>query len=383
MTEVATEIKKEEPKSAIAGQASALDGLLSPAEEQALQTEISKEITAVTQPATQATATATQSAEVVQPTTTTPVVPVTETNAELLKKSTFLNDITATTPIELKDWDAAAKYVSDNTGIEVKTFSDIQKVITESKTYKEKVAVLPELQSKVQNFENIWANMPDDLHKANMAWLKKEDYRAVLKKELSETIDITIPFEKQDKKTLLDFFYPGKFSSEDYEEEDRKDVEFAYNSVKEKEFPSYVKSIGESRENYRKKLNDQETAQQEMLKSSAQESYSALTKNMNLAEPNKQAIAKVMEGGYSSVAALFFTTDGKWKPDAAEKLNYLLHAKADLELAKKIIKNQVQSATNENIVTRMADHPTVSNTTNTANLTPEQIAFQEIEKRAS
>lgn len=373
-------IENKEQTTPLIGQINGLDGLLSQQELQDIATEVQKNNPKPTeQPPTE---TKVVENKVENKTETTIVPPVktkttiTDENKELLKKTTFLSDTvtTPTTPIEIKEWVDGASYLSKETGIEVKELSDISKVVKEFKSYKEQIEVLPELKSKVTSFENIWAKMPDDLHKAMSAWLKQEDYRSILKKELSETIDITVPFEKQDEKALLDFFHPGKFSIEDYEDDENKAVKFALDNIKEKEFPSYVKSIGDARSNYRKNLESQKEEYEEKLKTSASESFTTLTKNMNLAEPNKQAIAKVMDGGNRVLYSIFFTDDGKWKPDAAEKINYLLHAKSDLEIAKKVITNQAISKANEEIVTRGADNPTIKKQTETSSVTAEQAA---------
>ena len=368
------------------GQIEALDGLLSQEELQSIAAENQK----LNPKPTDTTVAETNAVETKKETeVTTPIVtPVktetttlTDENKELLKNTTFLSNTVTDTdnPIEIKEWVDGATYLSKETGIEVKELSDISKVVKEFKTYKEQVEGLPDLKSKVTNFENIWAKMPDDLHKAMNAWLKQEDYRSILKKELSETIDITVPFEKQDEKTLLDFFHPGKFSIEDYEDEENKAVKFALDNIKEKEFPNYVKSIGDARTNYRKNLDLQKQDHEDKLKTSATESFTTLTKNMNLAEPNKQAIAKVMDGGDRVLYSIFFTDDGKWKADAAEKINYLLHAKSDLEIAKKVITNQAMSKANEEIVTRGADNPTIKKQTETSTITAEQAADKIVE----
>ena len=89
-----------------------------------------------------------------------------------------------------------------------------------------------------------------------------------------------------------------------------------------------------------------------------------------------------MEGGVKSVMNYLFTDDGKWKPDAAEKINILLHAKQDLEVAKKFIKNQTLSSANEDIVTRMHDNPNIQGTgaATASKLTPEQEAEMIVNK---
>jgi hypothetical protein len=320
-------------------------------------------------------------------TPTTPVVEVPKTevktetpsNLDELKKTTFFADLatTPTTPVEIKDWDTAAKFMSETTGTEIKDFSDVQKLTTEYKSLKEQSGKITDYENKLNNFENIFASLPDDLFEATQRFLRKEDYKSFLKDGLKDTIDFNIPFEKQTKKEILDYYFPGKFSDEDYQDEDNKAVSFAMEQANLK-FADEKKASETKKITYREKHDQDQQAIAEKLKTTAVSSWNNFSQGKNIEAARKNKLATIMEGGYNGVFGMLFDKDGGWKTDAAENLASLLFAKEDNAIAKRVI--QSQAKTIEEFISRGADNPTIKKSSVQGETTEEDAAKKYVEQ---
>lgn len=301
-----------------------------------------------------------------------------KTNSALedLKKTTFFADVNTTpaTPVELKEWNDAAKYITDGTGIEVKEFSDIQKIVTDYNAVKETAGKAAEYQKTVEAFETIWNKLPDEVIAINMMALNSEDYRSKMKELVKDTIDYNVPFEKQDKKEMLDYYFPGKFSAEDYEDEDNKAISFAVEQAAAKY--ATEKKEKDSRPTYREQYEKKQEATNKVIRESAINSYNTFAKDRNIDPARKDKIGNIMSGGVQSIVNTFFDEKtGGWKPEAFELLTILYYAKEDIQITKKVIENLTKTATTEEMLSRGHDKPTApAGGREASKLTPEQAA---------
>ena len=305
-------------------------------------------------------------------------------NADLdaLKKTTLFSDVatTPTTPIEIKDWEAAAKYLSENTGAEIKDFSDVSKIATEYKTLKEQSAKTADYENKVNSFENIFSNLPDDLFEAVQRHLRKDDYRSFLKEQLKDTIDFTIPVDKYSQKELLDYYYSGKFSAEDYENEDKKEVIDVLTEEAKKKFAA-DKHVNDNRPTYRQKYAEQQQVVAEKIRTTALSSWNTFSQGKTIDNSRKDKMGSILESGYPALYEMFFDKEGGYKPDAAERLFNTLYAKEEIEVAKRMLISQAKTI--EDFISRGADNPNVKKSSTSGEPNQEELAKQYVKNLKS
>lgn len=292
--------------------------------------------------------------EVISKEAATPDPKSAENPEELLKNTTFFNKtIVKEEPVVLKDWDETAKYLSENTGLEVKEPTDISKVVSEYKSLKEISGKAQEFEKKVKGFEAIFDNLPDEVFGVVQAALKNEDYRALMKDMIKETIDFNIPFDKQDKKEMLNYFYPGKFSDDDFEDEDNNAVKFALEEASKKY--SDAKKANDSKPTFKQRFEEKTASEKKLINESALASWNTFSQGKQIDDSRKNKIGSMLESGWNGIYNTLFDEKGAWKPDAAEKLFWMQYATEELAIAEKVIAAKAKSKAVEEMIDRGAD----------------------------
>jgi hypothetical protein len=258
--------------------------------------------------------------------------------------------------VSFNDLNEAISFLSEKTGMDMKSPSDLATLVDSYSSIKSERERLLNENNDILRFKQVFETMPDDLFNAVNLWASDKDYRDFLRAEISEKLDFSKPFHKQDKEAIVNFYYPGKFSKEELSEEGNQKVAFALEQAEAK----YSKDQDElkNRPSYRDKYLEEERKYKEKLDSSrkkAEDYFNSL--NVNLNDEQKKAVNDIIKGGQVSVLREFVNDDGTWKEDAYEKALYMKHAKEIIDTMEKFISRRVESKANEQFVQRGKDEP--------------------------
>ena len=246
-------------------------------------------------------------------------------------------------------------------------------MISEFKTLKENSGKAQEYEQKVKGYEQIFNAIPDEVFGIVQAALKNEDYRTLMKDLIKETIDFNIPFDKQDKKEMLNYFYPGKFSEEDYEDEDNSAVKFALGEASKKY--SDAKKVNESKPTFKQKFEEKSTAEKKLINETAITSWNTFSQGKQIDDSRKDKIGSILEGGWNAVYKTLFDEKGGWKPEAAEKIFWMQYATEELAIAERVIAAKAKTRAVEEIIDRGNDKPnTQGNSKGSPSITKEEAA---------
>lgn len=141
---------------------------------------------------------------------------------------------TETETVEVTDLKGLAGYLKTEGLFDLKDETEIPKFIDEVKMMKEKMNGWDEKEQKLSSYDNLFVSMPDIIYKAIDKWAKNEDYESELRTYFGSKLDFAKDFDKHKIEDLVEHYYPGEFSTEDYQEDDNKALNIAKKNAKEK-----------------------------------------------------------------------------------------------------------------------------------------------------
>lgn len=132
-------------------------------------------------------------------------------------------------PVEFKEFSEIQDYVKANYGIE-----DVNKFITESvPKFREQAQKMGEYEKKVNEFTKIFENIPEPLFNAVKSHLEGRSWKEEIEK--APKLDFNKKVDDHDKNKLIETYFPGKFSKDDFDSEEegnKKILEIAYDAAK-------------------------------------------------------------------------------------------------------------------------------------------------------
>lgn len=240
-------------------------------------------------------------------------------------------------------------------GIEIKDDKDFSKLFTASTKWRDDAQKLPAIQEELDAHQSLLDNAPAVLITAMKAFFDGDgEWMKVITS--APQFDFTKPVEKQDIKILVNSYFPGEFTQEDWDETtEPKALTIAKQSAKEK-FSADKReldtlSAGQIRD---AKLRKEAKAE------SVDGSLAVLKQSFpELDKTDIKDIQKVMESG--DINSLFINKNGTWKPDAAEKIMMALYGKSTImnltKTAAGAAAKKAETKANEEILSRGADTP--------------------------
>jgi hypothetical protein len=272
-----------------------------------------------------------------------------------LEDSLFFSNVVIepTEKVEIKDLSGFVELLKGDEVFGVKDEKDIPALMTNYKSLVEKTNQFEEKEQQLTALQSVFTSIPDYMYEAIDKFIKCEDFEDVLRRAVSTKVDFTKPFEKQNEKDIIEHYFPGDFSEDEYEDDDDKALKLAKKQAKEK-FENDRKNY----KPYRTVTQEKSDANVKALKDSANIAISTLSSQVKLNDNYKTNITKTLNGGFESIASEFFNQDGTWKPDAAEKIMFMKYGKTEIEKVKQFIKNRTESSVTEQFVTRGNDRPT-------------------------
>lgn len=250
-------------------------------------------------------------------------------------------------------------------GQDYKGIEELPKFFESTKKWRNDSQALEKTKSEYDNILAVLDATPVDLLEAIKLHHDGQDYMSAFKDKPAFNFDV--PVEKQSIEQLVNHYYPGKFTPEDFKEEvPPPALEIAMSASKDKY--NHTKT---TRDNERAAYERNASVKLESIKNSVVGSVNYLKQSFPDADQDvANGISSTLEGGIQKVAELFFNGDGTVKPEAAERLMMVLHGKSEISRMVKIASNQAESRLNEELVSRSADGPKPSR----AGQIPEQIS---------
>lgn len=227
----------------------------------------------------------------------------------------FVSTAVEPTVVEIKEFKDAAKMIKDELGIEVKTMTDLNLVVNQHKTLQENLDKASVDVRKLSEWNQTLSNLPEELYGAMQAWLQGEDYLAVMRDEAREKPDFTKDFSANKKETVLNYYYPNKFSTEDYSDDEKEAaIEIAEDSAR-KLFERDKKSYVSHRDQVAAKAEQRTTA----LQQSIETTVNTLKKDVPyLKDSHKEKVAGIINLGPGGVMSLFLNDDGTFRPETGK-----------------------------------------------------------------
>jgi hypothetical protein len=254
-----------------------------------------------------------------------------------------------TSGVDLKDFDDAAKYILENTGIEVNDIKDITKVVSKLNEVNQNSDNLNLQITELQDYKKVFESLPTDIFSVVQKWLNNEDYKEELVNQARSTIDFSLPFDKQDVKKVVEYYNPGKFSDEDYQDlESNTALQSVINMAKmayKKDHDVNVSLKGD----YQKKVEDNK----KVFGESINKSIVSLNKNVPyLRDGHKDKISKILQSGYKGIMGMFFDDKGLLKEDAGKLIALALYGEDAIRVHAENAARKTETKINEELVSR-------------------------------
>lgn len=252
-------------------------------------------------------------------------------------------------------------------GQDLKDIKEIPKFFESVDKMRANAQKFEETNTKLSTLENELKALPPEFFEAFDMVAKGEDYSKAFTGK--SAIKLDVPFEKQDKKALVNTYFPGKFTEEDFAE----DAENKSENLKMAEEAAEIKFKAE-KQNYDSQRATMAARAENQLKLEKQAASSSVN-NLKQRFPDIDSetfnsVKDVVEGGAQKIMSLFFNKDGTIKPETALKLLMAEYHEDILESRIGQEKHAIETKVNEELVSRGADRP---NPTRTNGGAPEKL----------
>lgn len=254
-----------------------------------------------------------------------------------------------TSEVDLKDFDDAAKYILENTGIEVNDIKDITKVVSKLNEVNQNSDNLNLQLTELQDYKKVFEALPTEIFSVVQKWLNNEDYKEELINQARSTIDFSLPFDKQDVKKVVEYYNPGKFSDEDYQD---LQTNTALQSVINMAKMAYKKDHDVNvslKSDYQKKVEDNK----KLFGDSINKSIVSLNKTVPyLRDGHKDKISKILQSGYKGIMGMFFDDKGLLKEDAGKLVALAMYGEEAIRIHAESASKRTETKINEEMVAR-------------------------------
>lgn len=255
--------------------------------------------------------------------------------------------------VEVKDFDQAASFITAKTGVEIKDIGDIPKLVSAYTSLKEDVDNVTSEKNQLLDYKAAFDGMPDDLLSIVLSWLNEKDYHEQIQSIARMSIDFSKPVSAHTDKELINVYFPGKFSDEDYQEANddpglTKAIGVALDAAK-----ANYKKDQQNIQDARQKHKDSQEETRKSFERSRDASLDSLKKDVPfLQEQHKQKIKGILDGGIYSIMELFADKDGMLKKDAAKLIALAIYGEDAIKSQSKKSANKAETQAREEILKR-------------------------------
>ena len=258
-------------------------------------------------------------------------------------------------------------------GQEYKDFKETPKFFESAQGWRKDSEKLKTVETELTQIQQEVSSLPAEFHEAFKLYANGQDYRQAFTKKA--TIDLTKPVDKLDEKELVNNYFPGKFTDDDFKEspEERSgELKMALEAAKTKfelEKRSHEEKGAKATENAKRIAESQKQAVKGSL-NTLKERFP------DMEEINYKEVESAMEGGIPKVLSFFYNNDGTAKPDAAVRFFMALkHEDIISELTDRI-SNAVETEKNIELLTRGADGPKPNRSSGSPEQLPDSLKKQ-------
>lgn len=253
----------------------------------------------------------------------------------------------------IENAEAFNEYLKSNFEIE-----DIKSLSSFVESAKKNETLLSETSERLANAEKLFQLMNPELYEAVVADLNGQDWKQLVNKSGIDYRKNVNDYSEQD---LVEAFFPGEISNEDWEEYRDEDGD-----------PKIKKTVNlllkQSREKFEgtKKSKEQEAQNMILKQAESRKAYEqSLVKASSYVESQIEGIDKTYVQGVvkkiqeNGIDSLFYNENGTLKEDAV--LRFVM-AEEGFNLVKKqeaALRNRIESQKNQEIITRGANTPNV------------------------
>lgn len=224
-----------------------------------------------------------------------------------------------------------------------------------------------ETNTKLSALEKELTELPSEFHEAFDLFAKGLDYSKAFTGK--SAIKLDVPFEKQDKKALVNTYFPGKFTDEDFAEDADNKSEIL--KMAEEAAETKFKAEKQNYDSQRAAMAAKAENQVKLEKQAASSSVNNLKQRFpDIDTETFNSVKDVVEGGAQKIMSLFFNKDGTVKPETALKLLMAEYHEDIMESRLGQQEHAIETKVNEEILSRGADRP---NPTRTNGGAPEKI----------
>lgn len=215
-----------------------------------------------------------------------------------------------------------------------------------------------EIKKKYNDITSVFEQMPPDLLQSLDAWQKGEDYKVPF---AQSSIDFNKPAEAQDTKALINKFFPGKFTEEDFA--NHTDTPNPAITIAEEASIDKFKTLKSQRESAALAQVETQKRYKAAFDASVTASVSRITEE--LPYYTDKARIPVIEADMQQLHTLrgtvlskyFLNDDGTALPGAAARLAMLMDGKTITSALVDRESKKAKSKATEEVVTRGADTP--------------------------
>jgi len=257
-----------------------------------------------------------------------------------------------TEPLNLENAEQVNSLIKEKTG-----FDDLQSLIDNSAETKEKLSNFEKVSVENEQLKNVFANMPTELYQAVDSFLKGNDWKTPIMSK--PNLDFTKDVADQDTKSLVEQYFPGQISAEEWENYNSDDPDLGIKKAIDMAIENAKSKFGTQKtelDNYRQNEVENAQAKNKAMNDSVTKSIAHLEQSIEGLD--KGYVSQVQQGlTVQGLNDLYFNQDGTFKEDAA--LNYVM-AKQGFDLMnqyKGIAMRRAETKERTKIIERTPDKP--------------------------
>jgi len=257
-----------------------------------------------------------------------------------------------TTDIVIENTDQILDVLKNKFGQDYKAISELPKFFETAQKWRASAQELEKTKEENSEFRGLLEGLPPEFIDGIKAHYNGQDYMTAFANK--PKFDFSKPVEKQDKEALVNTYFPGKFTEEDFKEESPSPaLEIAIQASVDK-FNNEKTNL----DNKTRKYHEDAQKRVESVKQSVESSVQLLSQafpDVNADALNE--IKGILDGGPEKMMAVFLNKDGTMKQEAAKRFLLAIHGESQIEHMMGLASNVAETKVNEEILSRGADTP--------------------------
>lgn len=235
------------------------------------------------------------------------------------------------TPATFTSVDDIAKTIEKKYGIK-----DPATFFESASKWKNDSQLVNDLQGQVATFQNMYAELPEELYTAIEDYFAARDWTQPLSQKITSRVDYNVPFEKQDLKKLVAVYAPDA----DIDEIDFENAEDPSVKVLRKTIARQFENDSKQRENKRADFSAKQEATVKAYQDAVNSSVASFTKTLpSIRKEQVSKVTGILKSG-DPASGIFYDKSGKLLNDAAENLFYAMNGKTEITKLVSIIEKQ-------------------------------------------